>query len=98
MDTVRQCRQFFSPPGRYAAATWRAIYSAAVFNFLYIFIFNDSCQTNYLKTYGTDLHEICTVVRTMAVDDLSEISFSIPEATLPRHRVFVGFIHRTEFR
>ena len=30
----------------------------------------------YLKIYGTDLPKICTVGRTMAVDDQSEMDFS----------------------
>jgi len=42
-------------------------------------IFNDSRQTN-LKIYRTDLRQIFTTGRTLAVglDDQSEISFSIP--------------------
>jgi len=34
----------------------------------------------------------------MAIDEQSEISFSIPQATLLRQPVSVGFIHRTEFQ
>ena len=46
---------------------------------LYIFIyFNDSCQTNYLKMYRTDLRQIYRVGRNMAADDQSEISFFDP--------------------
>jgi len=37
------------------------------------------------------------VGRTVAVDDQSEVSFSIPQGTLPRQPNFVGFIHTTEF-
>ena len=44
----------------------------------FLFMFNDSCQTDYLKIYQTDLHYICTVCRTTAADDKSEISFLIP--------------------
>jgi len=40
-------------------------------NFVYI----DSCQTSYRKIYRTDLCQIFTVGRTMAVDDQSEIVF-----------------------
>ena len=36
------------------------------FIFLY---FSDFCQTNYLNIYWTDLHEICRIGRTLAVDD-----------------------------
>ena len=45
---------------------------------LLFLIFNDSCQTNYLKIYPTDLRQSFRVGRTMAVDDQTEISFSIP--------------------
>ena len=52
--------------------------SASVF-----FIFYDSCQvTNYLKNYHTDLCQIFSVGITMAVDDQSGISFSVPQGTL----------------
>jgi len=34
----------------------------------------------------------------MAVEDQSEISFSNPRGTLPWQPIFVGFIHRTNFR
>jgi len=34
----------------------------------------------------------------MAVDDQSEISFSVPQETLPRQLIFVGYIHTFEFR
>jgi len=33
----------------------------------------------------------------MSVYDQSEISFSIPQGTLPSQLISVGFIHRTEF-
>jgi len=39
--------------------------------------FNDFCQANYLNIYWTDLHQICRVARTTAVDERSEVSFSI---------------------
>jgi len=56
-----------------------------------------SCQTSYLKVYETDLLQICRFGRTMAVDDQSEISFLIPQGTLPWQPVFVAFIHRTTY-
>jgi len=34
----------------------------------------------------------------VAVDDKSEISFSIPQGTLPWQPIFVGFMHRIEFQ
>jgi len=45
--------------------------------------------------YRTDLRQIFRVGRTMAVDDQSEVSFSIPQGTLPQQPIFVGFIRRT---
>ena len=38
-------------------------------------VFNDFRQTNYLNIYQTDLHQICRVGRTMAVDERPEVSF-----------------------
>jgi len=46
---------------------------------IYFFIYNDSRQSNYLKIY----RQIFRVGRTIAVDDRSEISFSITQRTLP---------------
>jgi len=69
---------------------WQAICSAPVYKF-----YNDFCQTNNLKIYWTDLHQIFKIGRTMAVDDQHEISFSIPQYTLPWQPIFVGMIHRT---
>jgi len=48
-----------------------------------LLIFNGSCQTNSINIYRTDLRELCRVGRTMAADNQSEISFSIPQWTLP---------------
>ena len=44
------------------------------------FIFNDSCQSSYLKIYQTDLRQVFSIGtgRTIAVDDQSEISFFDP--------------------
>ena len=49
--------------------------------------FNDFCQTNCLNIYQTDLHQICRVCRTMAVDKWSEVSVSNPQGTLPWQQV-----------
>jgi len=44
-----------------------------------LLIFNGSCQTNSINIYRTDLRELFRVGRTMAADNQSEISFSIPQ-------------------
>ena len=46
-------------------------------------ILSDLRQTNYLNIHQTDLYEICTDGRTVAVDDRAEVIFSIPQGTLP---------------
>jgi len=51
--------------------------------FLFLFVSSDSCQTNYFKIYRTNLRQIFLFGGTTAVDDQSEISFSIPQGTLP---------------
>jgi len=48
---------------------------------LYLFVY-DFCQTSYLDIHRTDLCKICRIGRTMAVDEQSEICFSIPQGTL----------------
>ena len=35
----------------------------------------DFCETNYLNIYRTNLHEICMICRTLAVDEQSEVIF-----------------------
>jgi len=42
----------------------------------YLICFSDSCQTNYLNIYRTELHEICRIDGTFAVDERSEVIFS----------------------
>ena len=37
--------------------------------------FNDFCQTSYLNIYQTDLRQICSICRTVVVDERSEVSF-----------------------
>ena len=56
-------------------------------------MFNDSCQINYLEIGYIDLHQIFRVGRTPAVYDQHEITFSIPQGSLPWQPIFVGFIH-----
>ena len=46
--------------------------------------FSDFCQTDYLNIYRTDLHEICRIGGTSAVD----VTFYIPRGTLPWQPVF----------
>ena len=41
--------------------------------FFLCFFFTDLCQTNYLKIYQTDVHQICIFGRTMAVDGPFEL-------------------------
>jgi len=59
----------------------------------YLF-FNDFCLTNYLSIYQTNLCLNFTVGRTIAVDDQSEISFTIPQGMLPWQPIFVGIDRR----
>ena len=61
----------------------------------YLFIFNDSLQTNYLKIYRIDLCQIFRVGRIMAVDDRPEISFTISQGTLLWQPSF-DFVHRID--
>jgi len=76
--------------GKYSQeSTFPLVYSA--------FIFGHFCQTNYLNIYMTDLRQIFRIGRTTAVDDLSVISFSIPQGMLPQQPIFVGFIYRITY-
>ena len=50
------------------------------------------CQTNYLNIYRTDLHEICTIVRPLAVDELFEVIFFDPSRHVAVATNFVGKI------
>jgi len=50
-------------------------------------IFSDFRQTNYLNIHQTDLHEIYSIGRTMAIDERCEVIFSIPQGTLPRQPI-----------
>jgi len=62
-----------------------------MFCFCFLFIFDDFCQTSYLKICPTDLFQFSGLLE-LAIDDQSEIGFSILQGTLPRQRIFVGFI------
>ena len=41
------------------------------------------CQIDFRKIYQTDLHSICRDGRTIAADERFEVSFLIPQGTLP---------------
>jgi len=43
--------------------------------------------------YQTDLRQIFRVGRTTAVDDKSELSFSVPQRSLSQRSTFVGLVH-----
>ena len=57
-----------------------------------VLLFNDFCRYNYLKIYRTNLHQVCRVGRTVAVDERSEVSFLIPHGTLLWQLTFVGIV------
>jgi len=46
----------------------------------------------------SDLRQLFGNGRTTAVEDQSEISFSMPQQTLPWQPIFVGFVYGTDFR
>ena len=53
--------------------------------FIYLFIypfFTIFRQTSYLNIYRTDLYPVCRDGTTMAADERSEVTFSIPQETL----------------
>jgi len=57
--------------------------------FLKIYIISDFFHTNYLNIHRTDLHKICWIGRTLAVDERSDVIFlSIPRGTLPWQPIF----------
>jgi len=45
-----------------------------------VFYFLRFCLTNYLNIYQTNLHPICTQ---LTADERPEVSFLIPQGTLP---------------
>jgi len=72
-----------------------ALYRLAAESRLYVLLLflifkNCSCLTNYPKIYQSDLCQIVKLGRTVAVDDQSEISFSIPRGTLQWQPSFAG--------
>ena len=83
---------FFSSPDVAGLADY------AIFCCCFFFYFNDSFQICYLNIYTTDLRQICRFGKTVVADHQSDISFSIPQGTLPWQPIFVGFIRRPEFR
>jgi len=55
-----------------------------MFCFCFLFIFNDSCQTSYLKIYHTDLRQISGLVE-------CGITFLISRGCCHGNQIFVGF-------
>jgi len=78
--------------------------AAACASSIFCFVFTYFCRflsDKLSENPPTDLRQIFRVGRTVAVDDKSEISCSIPQGhkrTLPRQPIFVDFIRTTEFR
>jgi len=78
---------FISPPALSEAQVSRA-YVLLVFFKIFNIYFCDFFQTNYLNIYRADLHEICVIGRTLAVDEQTGAIFSIPQGTLPWQPIF----------
>jgi len=74
------------------------LYVLLLFFIYFIFVMILFRPVTYLKIYQTNLCQIFRVGRTMAVDDQCEISILVLQGTLPWQPIFVGFIHRTDFR
>jgi len=55
---------------------------------MFLNIFSDFFQTYYLNIYLTDLYEICTDGRTLAVNERSEVILLVPEGTLRWQPIF----------
>ena len=78
----------------YLAPTAESRPSGYTFFFCFLFfkfIFNDSYTTTYLKINRTNVSQIFRFGRTVALDDQSDISFSIPQEKLPWKTNFVRF-------
>jgi len=78
---------YFFPSVLYPAWLLKA---GCMFCCCFLFFKNCSCLTNYPKIYQSDLCQIVKLGRTVAVDDQSEISFSIPRGTLQWQPSFAG--------
>ena len=59
----------------YSRRTYRVRWAKNGAGVLLFISFSDFCQTNYLNIYRTDLREICTIGRTFAVDERTEVIF-----------------------
>jgi len=68
----------------------------ALFCCCFLFIFNNSFQSNYVNIYRIEFRQVCTVGRTMAVDAQSELVFRSLKGS-PCQLVSDGFIQRIEF-
>ena len=83
---------------RYASAFVNVIWparlleaSTANYKFCFCFLlFFYNYVISYLKIYQTDLFRMLRFGRTMAVDRQSEVSFSIPQKTLPWQPMFAS--------
>ena len=76
----------FSPPRCWPSFSWRGCWNQAYQLLLcHIYLFSKySCQTNYDKLISRSTGLLfARVARTVTLDDQSEISFLIPQGTLP---------------
>ena len=55
--------------------------------------FSHFCHINYLNIYWTDLHEVCRIGRTSAVDERSEVIFFDPPRDIAMVTNFVGTVY-----
>ena len=68
-----------SPPALREAHVRRAY---VVLLFLYVRIFSDFCETNYLNIYQPDVHEICRIAETFAVDEQTVSAVILPRCPM----------------
>jgi len=92
-------KAYFSPPG-YKTHAWWVICSVSV-SYLFIYLcFNYSCydqlSQNLPERSSPNFHGWWNCGS--SVDIQPEISFEIPQGTLPWQPFFVSFIYRTDFR
>jgi len=88
LDLIQICFRFViqlvSPPLLPRRSRQRRVYVLPLFLiFVYFFIFDDFCQTNYLNIYPTDRRLMFKVGSTTAADKRSEVGFSIPRGKFP---------------